>query len=282
MIERVLWMVKSTKFFIIVFVVVVFGSLSCAELAKTLAKVPRTPDANDYVIVEEQQVSNVFLTSKGGERICHRGRWERSRFFGKKTTNTQTTTSTTSTTNTPTQEETTAEPTDKDGFEEVGTSWFKMGLKVVNKSTKYYLVINELEFKISLNWKKEGLLDTTIREPLYSNETISDGYCDSDYLYIVPPTPKDAKEDEFKGYNYTPNKKDTQNNLTLYVSGIPIPPEDTPPPQSPNLSIQDLYSYTVDLIVHGKYVDKDENPVSTDDFTALRKKISFTLPATVP
>ena len=63
----------------------------------------------------------------------------------------------------------------------VDENWFQIGLIIVNKHNSYYAVVKNLIFSMSGKWGDEILRGR--------HET-SPGYCNSDPLYIVPPTPK--------------------------------------------------------------------------------------------
>ena len=172
---------------------------------------------------------------------------------------------------------------------EVGDNWFQMGLLIVNKSKSYYLVIEQLMFFISANYGSELLTHRA---------TLSSGYCSTDPLYIIPPTRKDAKAGAYAGDRYKPAKKNYINNLTLYVSDIPIP--EGPPPQKEDeggesnslegiranaqaatqttprapeeFVLTYLPNYRVQLLLNGYWIDRERNNVAN-----FRKKISFSL-----
>lgn len=169
---------------------------------------------------------------------------------------------------------------------DVDENWFKTGLVIVNKSTDYYLIVDQIVFVMSAPWGNERLT---------GRAEISSGYCQTDPLYIVPPTPKNVK-DRFFGYKYEPFQKYAVNNLTLFVSGVPVP--DGPPKregdeaggsntqgassrgqqseqvprESEAFIIDSLPSYRVQMLMKGYFVDKQRSVVS--NFT---KKVKFSL-----
>lgn len=168
---------------------------------------------------------------------------------------------------------------------DVGENWFRMGLLIVNKSKTYYLVISDLQFHISAPWGNELL---------FSNPSISSGYCGSHPLYMIPPTRKDARPNSYSGDRYIPLKKNYINNLTLFVEGVPIP--EAPPvqtredtaggsdtrnnaqtqstiPRAPEpFVITYLPTYKVKLVLLGHWIDKNRQPVANFD-----KTINFSL-----
>jgi hypothetical protein len=172
---------------------------------------------------------------------------------------------------------------------DVGDNWFQMGLLIVNKSKSYFLVIEQLMFFISANYGSDLLTHRA---------TISSGYCGTDPLYIIPPTRKDAKPGAYAGDRYQPARKKYINNLTLYISDIPIP--EGPPPQeedddggSDSLSgiranaqaatqttprapeefvLTYLPNYRVQLLLNGYWIDRERKNVAN-----FRKKINFSL-----
>ena len=155
-----------------------------------------------------------------------------------------------------------------------GEDWFKMGLLIVNKRTDWFLLIENLEFVITAPWGDE----------LLSHRThISSGYCrQPEHLYIIPPTPKN-KQNSYTGNLYQPFQSSAVdkyvNNLTLYVSGVPIPKEaptykeddssstalkqiratgQRQTPTAPKAFVLTyLPPYTVQLSVTGRWIDKD-------------------------
>ena len=169
---------------------------------------------------------------------------------------------------------------------DVDENWFQMGLIIVNKSRDHYLIVEQITFVVSAPWGGELLT---------GRADISSGYCQTDPLYIVPPTPKNAK-DSFSGNKYEPFKKDAVNNLTLFVSGVPVP--EGPPkrgedegsnnnlqeirslgqqqsgvPQASEAFILDrLPSYKVEMLMSGYFTDKRRAVIA--NFT---KKVKFSL-----
>lgn len=168
---------------------------------------------------------------------------------------------------------------------DVDENWFQMGLIIVNKSRDHFLIVEQLTFVISAPWGDELLTGRT---------DISSGYCQTDPLYIVPPTPKNAKN-QFSGNKYEPFKKDAVNNLTLFISGVPVP--EGPPtrkedeesdnlqeirslgqqqntiPQAPEAFILDrLPSYRVEMLMSGYFTDKQREVKAN-----FSKKVKFSL-----
>lgn len=168
---------------------------------------------------------------------------------------------------------------------EVEEAWFQMGLEIGNRSDKYFLRINQLIFSIFASWGTEPLSATI--------ELTSGSYCQSDPLYIITPIPRGSKKPIV--LQYLPYKKNYPNNLTLYVSGVPLP--EGPPPregeeggsevmdniranlegQAPQQSneqfvITYLPTYRVKLTLLGEWIDRDQNPKAN-----FQKTIRFNL-----
>ena len=240
-----------------------------------------TEDTVDIFIEPAGAKPLVFL-GEGGTKICRRGLPDESD-YGLEPDEIQ-------------EEETTTEgetgettqPLQRFLTVDVGDNWFQMGLLIVNKSKNYYLVVEQLTFIISANWGNELL----IQRP-----TLSSGYCSSSPLYIIPPTPKNAKAAAYAGDRYKPLKKNYINNLTLFVSGVPIP--EGPPVQKKEGGAEDtlndiranadeatqntprapeefiltyLPTYKVELVLTGYWIDKERNNVAN-----FGKKINFSL-----
>ncbi len=170
----------------------------------------------------------------------------------------------------------------------VDENWFEMGLLIVNKSKKYHLIVRDLQFKITATWGDEILSSTA---------NLGSGYCGSSPLYIIPPTPEGSKN-SYTGDKYEPFKQNYVNNLTLFISGVPIP--DGPPTykekegdtnsavnatrregQSATQTAEQteevfvltyLPTYRVQLVAHGYWIDKRRNMVAN-----FRKSIRFSL-----
>ena len=173
---------------------------------------------------------------------------------------------------------------------DVKENWFQMGLLIVNKSNSYFLIIEQLKFVITARWG-----DKTLKNSV----DISSGYCGSDPLYIIPPTPtsESAKTPKYRGDPYQPFKKNHVNNLTLFVNGVPIPDEPptrkkegsgsdtldetratqeaaetTAPNGSEEFILTYLPPYKVRLIISGYWIDKSRNSVAN-----FIKEINFSL-----
>ncbi len=274
---------------VLIMVVLFLLTTSACNLSMTQQGSGGEPSENavDVFIEPDGRRPLVFVT-QGGTKICRRGLPNES-IYGlapDETTETEDTATTdgTSSAETPQQQTRTQNITI-----EVGENWFEMGLLIVNKSKSYYLVIEQLMFSISANYGSELLTH---------RETISSGYCGTDPLYIIPPTRKDAKEGSYAGDRYQPFRKSYVNNLTLYVSGIPIP-EGPPPqreeetggangvdeiranaqnaiqtiPRAPEAFVLTyLPNYRVQLLLNGYWIDRNRNNVAN-----FRKKINFSL-----
>lgn len=170
---------------------------------------------------------------------------------------------------------------------QVDKNWFEFGLLIVNKSKSYHLIVRELQFKITATWGDDILSSTA---------NIGSGYCSSSPLYIIPPTPEGSKN-SYTGDKYEPFKQNYVNNLTLFVSGVPIP--EGPPTykekegdtnsavdtirregqdatrtaeQTEVFVLTYLPTYRVQLIAHGYWIDKSRNMVAN-----FRKSIRFSL-----
>ena len=224
-----------------------------------------------------EQRSKIFLEG-ADKQICHRGRPDKD-FYGLtiKEEEEEDTNNQQNTENTP-QTDTSAKRSTLD----VEENWFKVGLTITNKSTENWLIVNSAEFDISAQWGKDTLKST---KPFNKN------YCSSEYLYIVPPTPeKDAQKNQFSGNSYAPDKQNNPNNLTLYITGVPIPEKaaetlqqedsksdtksNTPTNQpEKKFILTHLPTYTVTGTLRGSWVDKEENPV--DNFNT---QFQFTIP----
>ncbi|MDE0118476.1 MAG: hypothetical protein OXM55_00515 [Bdellovibrionales bacterium] len=216
----------------------------------------------------------VFL-SEGGERICRRRVPDEARYGLD-------------------PEEV---PEDEDGEEAntetsnqpipttVDENWFQIGLIIVNKHNSYYAVVKDLVFSFEAKWGSE-----TLR----GRHEIQSGYCQSDPLYIIPPTPKGSKPGHYRGELFKPDKANSLNNLILFVSGVPIP-TDHPKQDEENGSgtlnnirstaqdsanqrepeeffLTSLPVYTVQLHVIGYWIDKQRNRKAI-----LRKRVTFRL-----
>ena len=159
---------------------------------------------------------------------------------------------------------------------DVEENWFKMGLVIVNKSTEYYLVVDQLVFIISAEWGKDTLKAT---------KQIGSGYCGTDRLYTIRPTPQ-GQTGRFSGDKYEPLKRDDPNNLTLFIDGVPIP--EGPPKDEEEVSdvqksargqnantntnefiVQYLPPYTVEMHMMGSWIDK--NRETKANFTKIVK-----------
>ena len=262
LIALVLRGVSNSKFFIFV---IFFGTLSC-DFSKQGAIQPST-----LVDVYVEQVSKIFLEG-ADKQICHRGRPDKD-FYGltlkeeEEDDNTNNQQQGTENQNTQQQQTDTSA---KRSTLDVEENWFKAGLVITNKSTEHWLIVNSVEFDISAKWGKDTLKST---KPFNKN------YCGSEYLYIVPPTPeKDAQKNQFSGNFYAPDKQNNPNNLTLYITGVPIPEKaaetlqqedsksdtksNTPTNQpEKKFILTQLPSYRVTVTLRGSWVDKEENPV---------------------
>ena len=108
----------------------------------------------------------------------------------------------------------------------VGGNWFKMGLIIINKSKKEWLIIDNISFNISGRWGSETL---------QGEKDIASGYCGTDPLYIIPPWPDNQSIPQAGGttpihFPFFPARAKRINNLILFIDGVPIP--DGPPTQS--------------------------------------------------
>ena len=171
--------------------------------------------------------------------------------------------------------------------ESVGENWFRMGLEIVNKNSNYWLVVDQLELSISAPWGDKLLTGTS---------NLSSSYCQTDPLYIIPPTRRTGAQ--FDVYKYEPEKTDHLNNLTLYISGVPIP--DAPPnyrvnedgglgdirataqdaagtagapPQAEEVFVLTrLPRYRVQMVLYGHWIDKSRNYIAN-----FQKKVNFSI-----
>ena len=227
------------------------------------------------VFIEPNKVDPLVFELEGGTQVCRRGLPDES-IYGL-------------------ERDETAEVEEEDeggGAQEastitteVGAGWFKMGLLIVNKSRDYFLIVEHLIFAMIAPWGTETLT---------GRAEINSGYCQSDPLYIIPPTPKD-RTGGYVGNRYAPTKKNDVNNLTLFVSGVPIPTEapqqeentdDTlnsirataqdavnAPTTTPDVFVLDrLPPYRVQLVLTGYWVDQNRNIVAN-----FNKSVRFSL-----
>ena len=238
------------------------------------------------VFLEPDGARPLVFATTGGTKICRRGLPDEG-VYGLEPDEV-TAAEEAETTTEDTGETASQQPTENTITTDVGDNWFQMGLLIVNKSKSYYLVVETLMFFISAPYGSELLT---------RRATISSGYCGTDPLYIIRPTPKDAKANAYAGDRYQPAKKKYINNLTLYISDIPIP--EGPPPQreeegeSSSLAgiranaqattqtaprapeefvLTYLPNYRVQLLLNGYWIDRERNNVAN-----FRKKISFSL-----
>jgi len=228
------------------------------------------------VFIAPQGVKPLVFLLEGGTQICRRGLPNDSIYGLERDEAAE-------------QEDTEGEDDDSDAQRtsiittDVGENWFKLGLLIVNKSTDYFLVVDHLTFAMSAPWGDETL---TGRDEVHS------GYCQSDPLYIIPPTPKNITG-RYTGNKYEPHKRNYVNNLTLFVSGVPVPTEAPKVEEEGEendiltsiratareyAAIPDefvlyrLPAYSVQLILIGYWIDRDRNTVAN-----FRKSIRFSL-----
>lgn len=263
-----------------------FILVACEDLPSRTSSRPETDNVDIFIQPngERPQIS----LGKGNTQICRRGVIPADTIHGLEKNEIQT-----SNTPSPTPTNNSADPNTNSNTNtntikprpevtEVGENWFKMGLLIVNKRRDYWLVIEQLKFIITANWGNK-LLRT--------EQIISSGYCKSEYLYIIAPTPAGQKN-SFTGNIYQPHRYSTDNtyinNLTLYVSGVPIPTEHpvktignqqstaadntinsitrrSNPNQQLDSSMNEpfiltyLPPYKVQLIIIGRWIDKKRN-----------------------
>ena len=266
-------------FALIVFLIIIAG---CSMSGQTNSTGPSENTVD--IFIAPTGVQPLIFLNEGGDRICRRGIPDET-IYGLDP-----------------EEKVDSEADEGEGEEEtqeeddssrsapiptikVDKNWFKMGLVIVNKSTSYWLVVTDLQFKIEATWGDETLKAT---------DNIGSGYCGSSPLYIVRPTPKNAKN-SYSGDQYEPLKKDYVNNLTLFISGVPIP--EGPPTykerendaksavqstrqEGQNITrteeeefvLTSLPPYRVQMVVHGYWVDKSRNTVAN-----FQKLVRFSL-----
>ena len=156
----------------------------------------------------------------------------------------------------------------------VAANWFKMGLYFKNNSD-HYLIIDKIDFYIKATYGEE-ILEAQILD------AVNASYCgaNSDFmptqaLYIIPPG-------EIVSYNEA--RKSSLHNLTLYISGVPVP---TGPKQSRNQPQNDedenasrepfiltsLPTYNVKATLSGTLTDS-----KLETQNEFRKTISFVIP----
>ena len=219
---------------------------------------------------------------KGGDFICRRGfplddiydlDLEELDDLDTNDTNTNTNTDTNTDTNTIDDNQN----NNNDGRQDnvtttVANNWFKMGLYFKNDS-EHYLIIDKIDFYIKATYGEE-VLEAQILD------AINASYCgaNSDFmptqaLYIIPP-------DEIVSYNEA--RKSSLHNLTLYISGVPLP---TGPKQQSNrlqnndegssepFILTSLPTYNVKATLSGTLTDS-----KLETQNEFRKTISFVIP----
>lgn len=194
-----------------------FGFLVLGACSKQGKTKKNTKSSNNVdILIQPTQEKPLISLGPGGTKICRRGELPIDTIYGLNKNELPTTKTTTTTTTSNTG----ATPAATPSFvtTSVGNNWFKIGLLIVNKRDDYWLIIEKLDFVMTANWGNQILKGTF---------SISSGsYCNSEYLYIISPTPK-GRSNSFTGNLYQPFKTTTKNNyfnnLTLYVSGVPLP-----------------------------------------------------------
>ena len=154
----------------------------------------------------------------------------------------------------------------------VGDNWFKVGFNFQNKS-EHHLIIDQITFYMEASYGTEPLIGTIEVNTSYCGSNSE--FIPTSALYIIPPTGNE-------GYNYNENLKNGINNLTIFVSGVPLP---TAPKQSintlpsPETDTKEPFvstsvpTYNVTARFFGRLVNskiKEQNTVV--------KKIFFTVP----
>lgn len=155
----------------------------------------------------------------------------------------------------------------------VNENWFKMGLYFKNDS-EYYLVIDKIDFYIKANYGEETLEAQVLDAINVSYCGANSEFMPTQALYIIPPG---------ETVSYNEARKNSQHNLTLYVSGVPLP---TGPKQQRNQPQNDerntdtlpfiltgLPTYNVKATLYGRLTDS-----RLEDQNEFRKTISFVIP----
>ena len=165
------------------------------------------------------------------------------------------------------EEETQAEETE-DTTEsikhQVGDNWIKFGLRIRNTSSNP-LIVTDISIQAEGKCGEE--------EYPYSGTEIGEGYCESDYLYVVPPTGLNA------AVNYEPNGSPIEN-LTLFFDGFTILDGRTDPDfeypkgcrENENQKVA-IPEYKGTLIVRGYFIGNTDD-LERIDFT---ETVPFTL-----
>ena len=183
-------------------------------------------------------------------------------------------------TSTETETETETETTETDNKRQdnvlttVGDNWFKVGFNFQNKS-EHHLIIDQIIFYM------KAIFGT---EPLTSTIEINTTYCGSnsefiptEALYIIPPTGPDET-----GYNYNDIGKNSINNLTIFISGVPLPTAPKKSINSPPSSKTDtkepfvptsIPTYNVTARFFGRLVNS-----KIKEQERVVKKVYFTVP----
>ena len=166
------------------------------------------------------------------------------------------------------EEETDPEGNQREGRDEpvnvsVSGGWIKLGFLISNNNSgvgkNYTLKIDRLEFHGNGNCEREG------QPPCVFHRTISSGYCELPFLYLVPPG---------ASVHYIPLDNNPLENLTIYVDNIPIIDASTLPERDnklPGGATLILPQYKVEVLLIGDFLLEDGKAIEP-----FRKRIRFT------
>ncbi len=170
---------------------------------------------------DNTQILSNRINLKGGEFICRRGFPLEERYdldLDELNDDPPTSTETETDDETETETETnTAQNQNKrqdNVLTTVGDNWFKVGFNFQNKS-EHHLIIDQIIFYMKASYGTESLTKTIEINTTYCGSNSE--FIPTSALYIIPPTGAQA------GYHYNENLKNGINNLTIFVSGVPLP-----------------------------------------------------------
>ena len=166
------------------------------------------------------------------------------------------------------EEEIDSEGNQREGRDEpvnvsVSGGWIKLGLLISNNNTgpsrNHTLRINRIEIHGNGNCEQEG------QPSCVFHRTITSGYCELPFLYLVPPC---------SSVEYRPLDNDPLHNLSLYVDNIPIIDASTLPERENKLPggvTLILPRYKVEVLLIGDFLLADGTAIQP-----FRKRIRFT------
>ena len=131
----------------------------------------------------------------------------------------------------------------------VNGGWIQLGLLIDNKNSgvgrNYTLVIDQLQFHWDGNCEREG------QGECKGSDTISSGYCDLPFLYLVPSGLK---------VDYKPLSDNPLHNLVLYVDGFEVLDSSSVSAEDnelPGGAFRIYPQYKVELTLTGRFLLED-------------------------